>query len=425
MNEEPQNQAGDGQDGAVDFQPENELKELVLQHLPQPLGGLLEQALDQEVTDIHLDPGEDGWVMRRRVHGELVTEQAPEPAEGKRLLNQAKVVAGLRNDRLLVPDEGRVRVRKGERLYDVRVSVAPVVEGEAVHLRMLSAHWEWENLGQLGFTQNEVETISETLKSRSGLILIAGATGGGKTTTLYALTTLVRAEANVIASMEDPVEYEIPGVRQVQVDQAQGLTMATGLRTLLRMDPDMILVGEIRDSASAGIAGRAALTGTLVGATVHAPGPWGALAVLRNLEVPRYVIGGALRMIITQELLPTLCPQCARARPLQEEERELFEHHAVVVPETLRDAVGCPACHGLGYAGRTAVTEVLPVGLEAGRILATDSIRAGLEECFENEAVDSLTRNALRRAAAGDIPFSSVQRLILARHGSRIRAPKK
>lgn len=425
MNEEPQNQAGGGKGPTVGLQTDAEWEEVALAHVPRPLGEVLERALDQEVTDIHLDPGANRWSMRRRVHGELVTEQAPEPVEGKHLLNQAKVVAGLRPDRLLTPGEGRVRVRKGKRLYDMRVSVAPVIEGEALHLRLLSAHWEWDNLGQLGFARSEVERISETLKSRSGLILVAGATGGGKTTTLYALTTLVDPDANVISSMEDPVEYTIPGVRQIQVDQARNLTMAAGLRTLMRMDPDMILVGEIRDSASAGIAGRAALTGTLVAATIHAPGPWGAMAVLQNLAVPRYVVGGSLRMIITQELLPTLCPRCATSRPLREQERELFEGHDVTAPDSLRDPVGCPACRGFGYTGRIAVPEVLPVGLKAGRLLASDSIRAGLEECFENETFDTLSQNALRRAAQGAVSFDSVQRLILARQGSRIRALTK
>jgi type II secretory ATPase GspE/PulE/Tfp pilus assembly ATPase PilB-like protein len=283
----------------------------------------------------------------------------------------------------------------------------------------LSARWNWHNLTQLGFSKKDAALVAETLSSQTGLILVAGATGGGKTTTLYSLTTVVDVGGKVIASIEDPVEYAIPGVRQIQVDSEHGFTMPEGLRLLLRMDPDMILVGEIRDPASANIAARASLTGALVAATIHAPDSFGAVAALQHLSVPKYVIGGALRMIITQELLPTLCLQCIELRAITPDERLAFDAHGLTPPDALKESRGCHACHGLGRAGRTAVAEILPVSMAAGQEIASGAVRSGLARCLEESRESTLARNALLRAAEGVVPMNSVQRLILSRRGSK------
>lgn len=324
----------------------------------------------------------------------------------------------IRPDRHFHPEEGRVQLLRGNRQYDMRISVIPTVKGEAVHLRLLSARWGWKSLVELGFGERDSRTIEATVRSQTGLILIAGSTGGGKTTTLYGLTTLMDTTARVIASIEDPVEYTIPGVRQIQADPDHGLTMAQGLKVLLRMDPDMLLVGEIRDSLSAGIAARAALTGGLVAATVHAPNPLGAISALQNLSVPRYILGGALRLIVTQELLPTVCPHCVTQRSLAPDERALFERHELTPPDAVSEAPGCSECRGSGRSGQIAVAEVLPVSQEAGQCIVAGAGPGALAECFHRERIGTLSRNALLRVADGDVPLPPVQRLILARRGT-------
>lgn len=383
-----------------------------IKEIVQPLVGILAEAIKEGATDIHLDPFSGGKYVRFRVDG-VIHEKSPIPVSMRqRLLNQVKVLMDLDIDKSFIPEEGFILLEVGKIQYDARVTIAPIGDREAIHFRFLSSGQTLHNLNAIGMRSQDREIVQRVIDAPSGLILVAGGTGSGKTTTLYSLANHLKINRLILTSIEDPVEFRLPHVRQLEVNEKQGFTMYEGLRVVLRMDPDVIIIGEIRDRQSATTAARAGLSGQLVMATIHARNPTMALDALNNMDVPRYVIGGSLRLIIQQNLVLRLCDQCAREVEIAPEDHELFTRNQVPVPPTVRVAVGCPECKGYGHKGRIAVFELTPINRSLGQDIAAGMGAKELSARFADIRTNSLIQDVLYKVIDGTVSLETAKQFI-------------
>ncbi|MFW6107161.1 MAG: GspE/PulE family protein [bacterium] len=369
--------------------------------LPEPLQTLLLQASYDRATDVHLDPVEEGLAIRFRVDGMIHVKETVSESTGHRLQNQIRVAAGLDTEALFVPTEAQIRWSEGEEERDVRVVVGPTGTGEATHLRLLYAAEKLRHVETLGMSEDDLGKVLSTIKVPAGLLVVGGQTGTGKTTTLYSIVSALDLDTTIAVSVEDPVEFEVPGLRQFSVDREHGLTIFEGLRVILRMDPDVILVGEIRDQQSAITAARAALAGRLVLATTHAVDAATAVQALHYLSVPYHIIGGCLRLVVAQNLIRRVCSQCAGARPLRDEERKLFDQAGIEPPDEVAEAVGCEECSQYGYMGRTGVFETAVVDSAIADAITAGTVLDELRQRFRDEGVRSMLHDALSKVAEG------------------------
>ncbi|HUF64677.1 MAG TPA: ATPase, T2SS/T4P/T4SS family [Gemmatimonadaceae bacterium] len=350
----------------------------------QPIVRLVDQVIAEGITarasDIHLEPGERGMIVRYRIDGVLREAMTIPRAVAVPLVSRIKIMSRLDIADRLRPQGGRAKIEVSGTRMDLRVSTLPVAHGEKVVIRILDQRETARTLDSLGFTTEAARRIRKLLDARDGLILVTGPTGSGKTTTLYAMLRQLQQRGVNIITVEDPVEYRIPGIVQVQVNEKAGLTFASALRTILRQDPDIVLIGEVRDRETATIAIQAALTGHLVFATLHTIDASTAVMRLLDLGVEREKISAALRGILAQRLLRRVCTACARGR----------------APRT---AV-CAGCSGRGYAGRIAIAEV---------VLSTPALERAISEGCSPESLVAVARRdgALPLWEAGQIHVES------------------
>jgi len=378
---------------------------------PDPLKTLIWNAVLEKATDVHLHSVADGLRVLHRVDGMIHPRMTLPPAEGRRLLNQLKSAAGLTIVRSFSPLEGQMVWPDEEMRWEIRVTFTPVRDKESAHLRFLSVPRDEWDMSSLGFAPADQDKISSTVHSPNGLILITGATGSGKTTTMYCLASLMDLRTTTTYSIEDPVEFKIPYIQQIEVDEYHGLTMHEGLRTILRMDPDLILVGEIRDGDSALVAARAGLSGRLVLATIHAQDAAGAIDSLHYLGVPYHIIGSSLRLVIAQNLVRRLCPDCAVPGETGDEAREFFTQCAMEPPESLPQAAGCPECHAYGYQGRTGIFEVAPVDEEMTTLIRSGADHQQLLHSLRKQGTRSMLQDGLDKVAAGVTSIEELTRV--------------
>jgi len=321
---------------------------------------LVLEALEARASDIHLEGYTDQLHVRYRIDG--VLQDAPSPPAGltAAIISRLKIMADLDIAERRQPQDGRIRLRLQDRSVDVRVATLPTLRGESVVLRLLDKQQGRAGLTELGMADDTLRQFSEAVQRPHGIVLATGPTGSGKTTTLYGAVDLIRTGREKILTVEDPVEYELPGVPQVAVNEKVGLTFATALRALLRQDPDVMLVGEIRDGETAEIATQAALTGHLVLSTLHTNDACGALTRLLDLGVAPFLVASTVEAVLAQRLVRRLCRVCRTFRPIAEE----MWHELGTKSnggEMIGLAVGCPACRGTGYQGRTGLYEVLTI----------------------------------------------------------------
>ncbi len=368
---------------------------------PDLLHTLLWNAILEKATDVHLHCMHEGMRVLHRVDGIVHAKASLSPEEGRRLVNQLKSATGLSVVRSFAPLEGVLIWPDGERKWEIRVTLTPVGDRESAHLRLLSAPSDEWDVCNLGFSTADQERVAATVHALSGLVLITGSTGSGKTTTMYSLASLLDLQTTTTYSIEDPVEFRLPYAQQLEVDERHGLTMYEGLRTILRMDPDLILVGEIRDRDSAVVAARAALSGRLVLATIHAQDAAGAVDALHYLGVPYHIIGASLRLVIAQNLVRQVCPRCALPREVEESEREWFTRFRMELPESLLQVGGCSECAWYGYKGRTGIFEVAAVDDELTALISSGASHADLTNYLRQRGVHSMIHNALEKVAAG------------------------
>lgn len=371
--------------------------------LPGQLRELIEAAVVDRATDIHVDPVGEQVRVCFRIDGVVQLKQRLGREEGRHLLNQIKVASKFGTDRVLKPLESRIRWRRREDGTDFhfRVTLVPTSEAEAAHLRVLNSPRSMVEVDQLGFSQAQLAKVRRAMSQPEGLVLISGPTGAGKTMTMYSLLSLLDLENSVGISIEDPVEYNMPCLRQIQVNDRQGLSMHSGLSAILRMDPDIIMVGETRDSRSAVTVAHAASSGRFVLSTIHARDTATAIDMMHYYSVPRHVLGNALRMVVAQDLVRRLCPNCKRERKLRQGEAKLFEAVGVEAPSRVAEPVGCPKCGNYGYLGRIGVFQVTKVDEALAAAVTEGKKTQVLRHLIEARGDSSLTSDAYDKVARG------------------------
>ena len=341
---------------------------------------IIERAISERASDIHIEPHEDNVVVRNRVDGVLHRVfDIPKDLQAS-VISRVKVMCGMDVTERRVPQDGRAIVRVKMAEVDLRVSTLPTVKGEKIVIRLLDRSQRLNTAEELGFSGVNLELFNKLLEGRQGLILMAGPTGSGKSSTQFAMIEALNTDEVNITTLEDPVEFNLEGVNQVQVDDRTGTSFASGLRSILRQDPDIVSVGEIRDSETAVIALRAAITGHLVLSTVHTPDAISAALRLENMGVEPFMLSTALKGVIAQRLVRRICPHCATEHEATWDELELLgirPGSAEAKGVRLRHGAGCPECFGTGYRGRIVVPEVLVVTNEMRRAIAEG---AGIEE---------------------------------------------
>lgn len=372
---------------------------------------LLRQAVRQGASDLHLEPLEDGLRARVRIDGTLQSVFDRRDVPARRVVSRLKVMAGLDIAETRLPQDGRLALTLAGRTVDVRISTLPGHHGERVVLRLLDRSSGLMPLEALGLRPSQVELLTRLAALPNGLILATGPTGSGKTTTLYSLLRLADQKERNIVTVEDPVEYELSGISQCQVNSEIGLSFARGLRSVLRQDPDVILVGEIRDGDTAKVAAEAALTGHLVFSSLHANSPLASVVRLRELGVENYVISATLRGVVAQRLLRRLCVHCRREVATDAAEAHLFNRADLPIPKFLYASVGCDACDETGYSGRVGVFEIVEVTEVLRQAIDTGASEQKMRDLGLTPTT-SLFRAGLERAVQGDTTIAEIIRVV-------------
>ena len=342
---------------------------------------VLKDAIELRASDIHLEPFEDEFKIRYRIDGELQDTAVPpqlkqfQPA----IVSRIKILSHLNIAEKRLPQDGRIKVRIDQAEVDIRVSIIPMLHGEAVVMRLLRQNSTLRGLGQIGMAQREYEHFKNVLGLPHGIILVTGPTGSGKTSTLYTALNEINDAVRKIITVEDPVEYQLKGVNQIQVNEKSGLTFARGLRSILRHDPDVILIGEIRDAETAQIAVQASLTGHLVFSTLHTNDAPGALTRLVDMGVEPYLVASSLEAVLAQRLVRVLCKHCKQ--PDDSARAQAFKIKlGIAADKIIFKSVGCRECRNTGFFGRHAIFEWMDTDEEIRQLIlksaSTDQIRA-------------------------------------------------
>ncbi|WP_416137235.1 GspE/PulE family protein [Halomonas sp. HK25] len=375
---------------------------------------LLEDALRARATDIHLDPHQEHLRIRLRIDGRVIEALRIDAGTGARLTNQFKVLAGLNPVPSLAAAEGSFSWPPGEEGSEetfLRVTAVSCVAGEKMAIRFLAPPETFRDTLSLGIGEQGARGILRWMDATGGMLLVAGPTGSGKTTTLYTLLNQLRLTDSHVITLEDPVEYEIPGINQIQVDEASGLDFATGIRSLLRLDPDYVLIGEIRDPDSARAALSVAGSGRSLMGTLHSRDAVGVVSSLRHLGLGDAEISANLGLVVAQRLVRRLCEHCRERGPLPEREAVWLEAMGVALPEEAWLPGGCDRCDGLGFRGRTGVFEVWqPTAADHGRILR-NADESRLRRALLERGETLMLQDGLTKAEQGTTSLREVLRM--------------
>lgn len=361
-------------------------------------------------SDIHFEPYEYKARVRYRLDGKLKEQFSIDIEEYPVIVNKIKIRAQLDISEKRLPQDGRITIATEYEDFDIRVSVLPTLHGEKVVLRILSKDTNHIELESVGFTKKELAVYLENIKKPNGIVLISGPTGSGKTTTLYATLKKLNQPNTNILTVEDPIEYTLEGINQVQLKENIGLNFAATLRTFLRQDPDIIMVGEIRDVETANMAIRAALTGHLVLSTIHTNSAWATVSRLIDMGVPSFLIAGTLNMSVAQRLVRKLCDYCKSQDSLDQADFP----SGFKVPQGLTHhykASGCEHCYHTGYSGRKAIYEILPVDKELALHIKNNSL--SIEDYLLQKKIPSLRSNAISLIHEGVTSVEEVFSLLM------------
>lgn len=360
-------------------------------------------------SDIHFEPFENTCRIRFRLDGKLKEQYSIPKEEYPVIINKIKNQAGLDISQTRLPQDGRITVKTHTDEFDIRVSTLPTMDGESIVLRILSKDTSNIQLDQLGFTERELLIYKEGVRNPNGIVLISGPTGSGKTTTLYATLKLLNKTDTKILTIEDPIEYTLEGVMQMQLREDIGLDFETALKTFLRQDPDIIMVGEIRDVKTANMAIRAALTGHLVLSTIHTNSAWGTISRLIDMGVPAHLIASTLNLSVAQRLVRKLCVHCKKEVDI---EKDTFPIQYSVPKELKKHyiAQGCSHCYHTGYSGRKAIYELLPVTKELSVHIKNNEIQ--IDTYLEKEDIKKLSDQAIHLIQMGETSVDDVFALL-------------
>ena len=373
---------------------------------------ILSQAVRQKASDIHLEPFEEEVKVRYRLDGVLYNVLSVPQKLKAGLLSRFKLMANLNIAEKRLPQDGRIRIRAAGRDVDIRVSTIPVRHGERVVLRILEQGTLLLPLSEIGFAPEDLAAVNRLITLTSGIILVTGPTGAGKTTTLYAILNTINSPDKNIITIEDPVEYQLRGIGQIQVNPRISLTFASGLRSILRQDPDVILIGEIRDTETAEIAIQASLTGHLVFSTLHTNDAPSAMTRLIDMGVEPFLISTSVRAVLAQRLVRKICPSCRTPyRPASDELHRLDIDPASLPQGTLFRGAGCPDCLNTGYKGRQGIYELFVLDPEIAHLVNVREDAAALREAARKKGMQSLTDDGRRKVLEGITTIEEVLRV--------------
>ncbi len=373
------------------------------------INAMLSEAIKEGASDIHIETFEQDLVIRFRVDGVLKEVLKPNRKLSSLLVSRIKVMAKLDIAEKRVPQDGRISLRIAGRAVDVRVSTMPSSFGERVVLRLLDKNNARLNLEDLGMTESIRNRFADMIAKPHGIILVTGPTGSGKSTTLYAGLTQINSKDRNILTVEDPIEYEIPGIGQTQVNAKVEMTFARGLRAILRQDPDVVMVGEIRDLETAQIGVQASLTGHLVMSTLHTNTASGAITRMEDMGVEPFLLSSSLLGVLSQRLVRTLCPKCKAAHHADERECELLGV-SPANPPTIYRAVGCDECNYNGYKGRTGIHELLVVDEHIRELIHNGKGEQAVEK-YIRKHYPSIRQDGISRVLDGKTTLEEVLRV--------------
>jgi general secretion pathway protein E len=381
---------------------------------------VIAQAIADEATDIHFEPQEGQLRIRYRVDGLLVAVPVPENLLRFQdaIISRLKIMARLNISERRLPQDGRINFKSGGINLDIRVSTIPTIYAESISLRLLNQKKQAFTMERLGMSAEEQAQISHVLDYPHGIILVTGPTGSGKSTSLNAFLRKINSTDLRIVTIEDPIEYEVPGVNQMQVRPDIGLTFADALRHVLRQDPDVIMVGEIRDRETADIAIRASLTGHLVFSTLHTNDAPGAITRLVDMGIEPFLVASAIELVIAQRLVRRLCPECARPAPVTK--LKLRDSLAILgldpaeadLIETLNAPVGCDRCRGTGYRGRIGIFEIFKLNDELHELVLKRESTRTLTQSARRQGMRTLQQSGWEKIKAGQTTLDEVLRVI-------------
>lgn len=384
------------------------------QHIPivDIVNQIILYAAVHNASDIHLDPREDCLIIRMRMDGELRDHTVVPKEYERNLTTRVKLISNMNITETRLPQDGAIKGRIEGKDLDMRVSALPTNEGEKVVIRILDFTKSLKGLDTLGFSEKNYKLVEKMLAVPSGIILVTGATGTGKSTTTYSMLQALNKEETNIITVEDPIEMNIEGINQVQVNSEIGLTFATVLRSILRQDPNIILIGEIRDSETAQIAVRASITGHLVLSTIHTNNSLSTIERLIDMDVERYLLSSALTGIISQKLVRTLCPDCRKKRPVTLYEEKFFKKVLNKSITETYEPVGCEHCTN-GFRGRIATQEVLYMTDRLRSVLANPYMnKEELRKIVYDGSTTTLLQDALEKVVLGYTSFDEVMKTV-------------
>jgi general secretion pathway protein E len=374
---------------------------------------IMQRAVEMEASDIHIEPFETHLKVRYRVDGILCQAESPPADSGAAVISRVKIMASLNIAERRLPQDGRFKLRVAGEMIDLRVSTVPTVHGESLVLRLLRRDDAALSFGPLGYSPEMQRQLLQVLGSPHGILLVTGPTGSGKTTTLYAALKHLNTAERKILTVEDPVEYNIEGVNQIQAKPQIGLTFANALRSIVRQDPDVIMIGEMRDTETAKIAVQSALTGHLVLSTLHTNDSAGSITRLLDMGVEDYLLASTVNAVLAQRLVRTLCPACREPyRPLPEQTQQFrLERFTNGCEPSLYRAVGCEQCGGTGYRGRIAIVELLVMSEPLRRLVLAHAEAGKIAQQAAAEGMRTMFEDGLVKALAGTTTVEEVARV--------------
>ena len=396
---------------------ETELRQGVIS-IVDVVDALIAAAHEAGASDVHIDPTEQEVAVRMRIDGVLKTTNTLPKTMYAEVISRIKILANLRTDEHQAAQDGRFRATldDGAQFVDVRVSIVPTYHGENVVLRLLTDNKEQYSLEMLGYREPERKKIERALKRPHGMILVTGPTGSGKTTTLYTFLKMLNDDDTSIITIEDPIEYAIGGITQIQTNSGRGLSFASGLRSILRQDPDLIMVGEIRDTETAGIAVNTALTGHLLFSTLHTSDAVTTLPRLHDMGIESYLVASTVNLLIGQRIVRKNCPKCSKKQKVTDAERESLRE---IVPADALEGLaeqtvgtGCAACNQTGFAGRLSINEVLEINDEIREAILTRQSTGTLKKLAKENGMTPMLEDGFLKVKSGDTTIDEVVRVI-------------
>lgn len=371
---------------------------------------IISNAVTQRASDIHFDPQEVDVKIRYRIDGVLMTERTLPKHMQSVLIARLKIMANLNITESRIPQDGRIKMNVNFKPIDIRISTLPSVFGEKIVMRILDLSNALDSFDKIGFTEENADTFRKMIHRPNGIVLITGPTGSGKSSTLYAALNKLNDESVNIITVEDPVEYQLAGVNQVQVNEAVGMTFANGLRSILRQDPDIVMVGEIRDVETAQIAIRASLTGHLVLSTLHTNSAVAALTRLIDMGVEPFLISSSLSGVVAQRLVRRVCRECIETVEPTEREKEIFKEANIDILEIKRGR-GCPSCNNTGYRGRMAIHEILQIDDQIREFIMSSASAMDIREYVKKQGMLFLLDDGLLKVRDGLTTTEEVLRI--------------